>query len=245
MTSEENDFFAVAEVKAAPAVTKIPDMEDIKALFTLPINPAADRLAAEMMSELPEPKTRKVGAELAAVIPPDAPKNDPTLPPPEKRKRRTKAEMEASRSPLTNNPFPVVDTSIVSAQEPTPTKHQSTTLIMPDCNDCGRPLSPENSSKLASGAWKHIGCVSFTRKSPPASTDGIILEPGDPLLARIKQIEEENLTGIPSYVSNPPSATTSTTAPTVAPMVVAQTCVHELGPQTLGLLRELVTALSK
>jgi hypothetical protein len=95
----------------------------------------SDELTPEERAELdafgsPEP---------AAILPPDAPKNDANVPAPKKRGRPPGKKLEAAP------------------------------LIMPDCGVCGAPLNPENSSKLASNAWKHIGCPSeVTMHAPPA-----------------------------------------------------------------------------
>lgn len=70
--------------------------------------------------------------EPAAVLPADAPPSDASTPPPERKRGR-----------------------------PSGSKNKAP-LIMPDCADCGASLTPDNSSKLQAGGFKHIGCAGTT-----------------------------------------------------------------------------------
>jgi hypothetical protein len=89
-----------------------------------------------------------------------------------------------------NDPEPETD----EVPEPEPTK---ALLIMPPCSACGADLNPENSSRLQSGAYKHIGCPKDA--PPPAAPAAPAKRP----------------------VGRPPKAAAATPAP--APAVTAAT----------------------
>ncbi|AGC43291.1 hypothetical protein MYSTI_01962 [Myxococcus stipitatus DSM 14675] len=80
------------------------------------------------------------------------------LPPRGAPKAATNAPVEIiSQTDVTTEEIPLV---LGGAEPPVPLPVASTPQAQPPpaCGDCGAELTPENGSRLTSGAWKHIGC---------------------------------------------------------------------------------------
>ncbi len=108
-----------------------------------------------------------VSEEPAAIIPPDAPPNDPTIAPPAKKRG------------------------------PKPKAKSVEVLIMPSCDACGVDMNPENASKLPDGSWKHIGCKPQPKAIPQAEVivppivtpaTGIVVQHVVPTAVRVQEI---------------------------------------------------------
>lgn len=155
-----------------------------------------------------------------AVIPPDAPPNDPNAPTPDEEKAAKAAAKKAEKA---------------AAKEP---------LIYPDCPACGACLNPENAAKKRGGGFKHIGCTvkeenAIAAKQPvqssPQTSD--IIESGN---------RPTQATAIPP----PPEPTPAPTeeqkelarklAAKLTEKIQIQRVVIELGPETLAILRALI-----
>lgn len=120
-------------------------------------------------------------------------------------------------------------------------------VILQDCADCGTALNQENSSKLRSGAYKHLSCPKSTVPPPPivvpvAAAPAAVIPPDAPPNNAAepppaKKGAKKKETEAPREVTQtiPEAATASMSV--VEPVVVRH--VIELGPETTKLLRAI------